>query len=302
MQETVLALDDDLLGVAENLPLLAREMVLGFMQGIHRSPLRGSSQEFVAYRPYLPGDPLGAVDWKAWARSDHLFVREYEEETNYRGYLFLDASKSMDYGEGATNKFVYARLLSALLSLLMRRQNDAPGLIVIGRGDKTEPDDWLPPATRADHIDYLLNRLSVVDADGECDDLGDFADQLDECRGRAISVVISDGLFPIEQGYDLLRQLKLRNHETVFFHLISPMEMTPTFTEDMEMVDSETGRCLPVDGLALKDAYQIKLAEFLSDIEQMCLETETDYQRLVTDEPLDEGLRSYLELRATKFK
>ena len=130
----MLQLDDRLLAVATNLPLLARE----FGCRLHArdyiaARFAGSSQEFAAYRQYIAGDPVRMVDWKVWARSDHLFVREFEEETNYRGYLFLDASKSMDYGVGSTNKFLYARVLCATLALLMRNQNDAPGLVFIGR-------------------------------------------------------------------------------------------------------------------------------------------------------------------------
>ncbi len=296
----MLQLDDQLLALAKNLPLLARLLVAGYMQGLHRSPFRGSSQEFAAYRQYMPGDSVRQVDWKVWARSDHLFVREFEEETNFRGYLFLDTSKSMDYGSGSTNKFLYARILCATLALLMRHQNDAPGLMLLGRPGTPDTGQWHPPSTRDDHLDHLMALLQELRADGACDDLGPIAPQLEACANRSVSVLISDGLFPLEQGRQFLEQLRMRNHNTLFFHLMSRQEMEPDFEEDMLMVDSETGREMPVDGLAMRAPYQQQLEIFLADVREMCVATETEYQHLVTDQPLDEALHTYLELRANK--
>ena len=294
----MLQLDDQLLAVTKNLPLLAKQLVAGYMQGLHRSPFRGSSQEFAAYRQYIPGDSVRMVDWKVWARSDHLFVREYEEETNYRGYLFLDCSKSMDFGASSENKFLYARVLAATLSLLMRNQNDAPGLMLLG--NPTADTHFLPPATRNDHIDHLMFLLQELQADGACDTLGDFAALLASCSSRSVSVLISDGFFPLEQGRELLDQLRMRNHETIFFHLMSPQEMEPDFEEDMLMVDSETGQELPVDGHAMREPYHRQLQSFMSDVRSLCLATETEYQHIVTSQPLDEALHAYLELRSAK--
>lgn len=294
----MLELDARLLALAKDLPLLARELVAGYMQGLHRSPFRGSSQEFAAYRPYMAGDPIRTVDWKVWARSDHLFVREYEEETNYRGYLFLDASKSMDYGDGGANKFFYARLLCATLALAMRNHNDAPGLVLLGQPQSD--NDFLPPGTRDDHIHDLMLVLQDLVADGECDNLGDFAAQLESCANRSVSILVSDGFFPLDQGREFLQQLRMRNHDTIFFHLMSPQEIEPDFEEDMLMVDSETGRELQVDGLVMREAYQQRLTEFLNEIRELCVLTETEYQHIVTDQPLDKALHAYFELRAAR--
>ena len=296
----MLQLDDKLLALAKNLPLLATQLVAGYMQGLHRSPFRGSSQEFAAYRQYMPGDAVRLVDWKVWARSDHLFVREFEEETNFRGYLFLDTSKSMDYGRGSTNKFLYARILSATLALLMRHQNDAPGLMPLGCAGTSDAGQWHPPSTRRDHIDHLMHVLQELRAEGQCDDLGQFSQQLEACANRSVSILISDGLFPLDQGRRFLDQLRMRNHNTLFFHLLSRTEMEPDFEEDMLMVDSETGRELPVDGLAMREPYQRQLDDFLARVREMCVATETEYVHIVTDEPLDEALHAYLELRANR--
>ena len=298
---SLLQIDDRILAAAKNLPFLAKQLVEGYMQGIHRSPFLGSSQEFAAYRQYMPGDSIRSVDWKVWARSDHLFIREYEEETNYRGYLFLDASRSMDFGEGPTHKFTYAKILCATLMLLMKSQNDAPGLVLVG-DPKGEAEHFVAPSTRADHVDRLLLRLQELESDGDCDNLGEVLPKLGDCRSRSLSVLISDGFFPIEDGRLLLDQLRLRNHDVIFLHLLSPQEVEPEFEEDMIMIDSETRKELEVDGIAMREPYERKLRAFLADIEAMCADTETDYHRIVTSEPLDEALRHYLEVRENRFQ
>lgn len=295
----LLHLDDRLLSVARNLPLLARQLVAGYMQGLHRSPFRGSSQEFAAYRAYIPGDSIRDVDWKVWARSDNLFVREFEEETNYRGYLFLDTSRSMDFGEGAENKFFYARVLCATLALLMRNQNDAPGLTLLG-----QPSDdvraVLPPGTRNDHLDQLLQRLQDAEADSRSDELGPVAAHLDACASRSVSVLVTDALFPLDQARAFLDQLRMRDHQTIFFHVLARQELEPDFEDDMTMIDSETGRELAVDGLAMREPYQKRLAEFLAEVQELCVQTETEYLLAATDQPLDELLHAFLTLRSSR--
>ena len=114
------------LALAGDLSLLARNVVDGYFHGLHRSARRGSSPVFAAHRPYMAGDPARLVDWRVWAKTDQLYIREYEQETNLRGYLYLDTSRSMAYGVGTQNKMAYARLLCAVLALLMQNQNDAP--------------------------------------------------------------------------------------------------------------------------------------------------------------------------------
>ena len=295
-----LQLDEQMLLAANNLPLLAKQLMAGYMQGLHRSPFRGASQEFATFRPYLPGDSIRDIDWKVWGRSDNLFVREYEEETNFRGYLFLDASKSMDFGDGPHHKFTYAKILCATLALIMKNQKDAPGLALLGEPSAESEMGFLAPSTRADHFDQLMFCLQELSADGPSDNLLDAAAKVEVCGNRAVSILFSDGFFPLEQGRRMLEQLRLRNHDTIFFHLLSPQEMEPQFDDDMIMVDSETGRELSVDGVAMRDPYRKKLEEFLASIRRMCLAAETEYQLIVTDEPIEEALRKYLEMREAR--
>src|SRR5205809_2100955 len=118
------------LAAIDDLSVLARTIVEGFISGLHRSPFLGYSTEFSAYRAYTQGDNLRHIDWKLWGRTDEYYVKQFEDDTNLRCQIFLDTSASMDFGGGDANKFHYGRVLAAVLSHLMVRQHDAPGLIL----------------------------------------------------------------------------------------------------------------------------------------------------------------------------
>ncbi len=121
-----------LLNSLGDLSLVARSVVEGFLSGLHRSPFLGYSTEFASYRPYIQGDNLRHVDWKVWGRTDELYVKQFEDDTNLYSQILLDTSGSMDFG--SPNKFQYGRTLAAALAYLMVRQHDAPGLTLFGEG------------------------------------------------------------------------------------------------------------------------------------------------------------------------
>lgn len=294
MQSANLEIDDAVLAAIDDLSLTSRHLVSGLLQGMHRSALRGVSQEFVAYRPYLPGDSLRDVDWKVWARSDHLFIRQFRHETNFRGYLFLDASRSMDFGAGASNKFIYGRVLTACLASLMLAQMDAPGLALIGKND--DPS-MLPPSTRPDHIDRIFLELGTAKADGAHAGLGDLSRLAEESRQNSLAIIITDGLFDLEQGRAFLEQLRIRNIDSLVFHLLSPEEVDPPYNGEMVLEDSETGREMVIDGAQFRRDYDQRLQGFLDGFEGMCHDLEAQYCRIVTNEPLDAALHRYLVLR-----
>jgi uncharacterized protein (DUF58 family) len=297
MNAPPLQLDPGLLEKAKDLRLFAQSLVCGFVDGIHRSPFPGAGQEFASFRSYVPGDPLKLVDWKAWGRSDSLFVRQFDDDTNTRCHLFLDVSRSMDFGEGAANKFAYARILTAVLSTIMEGQHDAPGLALLGSNEDSLEARWFPPSSRSDHVDHLIGKLGELQADGLRRDLPKVWEILNDCETRSISILISDSLFPLESLREFLHQLRIRRQEILFFHLLSPQEVDPELEDDIVLVDSETGRELSVDGSAIAGPYAEDLQRWFAGIESVCHEVEADYCRLVTDQPLDVGLMRYFELR-----
>ena len=292
----MLKLDAKLIQAAGSFELLAQNLMEGYIQGLHRSPFKGSSQEFANYRPYQYGDSVRSVDWKLWGRSDQYFVREYEQETNFCGHLFLDTSKSMDYGDDGENKFLYARLLCSVFTLMMARQKDAPGLALLD-GSSIHSTNWLPPSTRRDSIDHLLYTLETLKAEGVQDQLGDTTGFIQESKNRSLAIIITDGYLPSDQMKEFLENLQAQGSEVLFFHILHPDEVEPKFEGDMLLVDSENKKEIPIDGIALRDIYQEKFEAFTKEIETICHDTETDYHRLVTDQPLDEALQAYLQKR-----
>ena len=298
MPESLLHIDAELLAGSRDLLLLAQCLVEGYAHGLHRSPYAGASQEFAAYRAFLPGDPPQRIDWKVYGRTDDLFVREFEQETNLRGYLFLDASRSMDFGEGAGHKFRYGRLLCAVLAVLLHRQQDAPGLVVFGKGDTVPVEDWWPPSTRRDHLEHLVHHLETRAADGPHDHLRGLDDLVEECHRRSLAAFITDALVDPGELKDVLGRLRMRGTRVILFHLLAREELEPRIDDEVVLVDQETGAERAVDGAAYARLYAGRLARIRDDIEQVCHDTETEYCFLPTDQPLDEALRRFLLLRS----
>src|SRR5262245_50138580 len=147
-------LDPNLLAALDDISLVARDVVEGFLSGLHHSPFLGYSTEFAAYRPYMQGDNLRHVDWKVWSRTDKLYIKQFEDDTNLNCNILLDASASMDFGR--INKFHYGRLLAAALAYLMVRQNDAAGLTLFGESGARA----LPARSGPRHLDDLFQLLA----------------------------------------------------------------------------------------------------------------------------------------------
>jgi uncharacterized protein (DUF58 family) len=145
-------LDPTVIARLGSLELRARTIVEGFLSGLHRSPLKGFSVEFAEYRQYLPGDDLSTIDWRVFARTDRFVVRKHEEETNLRGYLLLDVSRSMSYGSGSMTKLEYGCTLAASLAYLMQKQRDAAGLVTFD----DEIRRMVAPSTRPGHLNAVL--------------------------------------------------------------------------------------------------------------------------------------------------
>lgn len=183
-----LAIDSRLLASVEDLPLLAQTVVEGFLDGLHRSPFLGYSTEFASYRQYVQGDNLRHLDWKVWARSDALYVKQFEDDTNYRGQIYLDTSASMDFGTGPANKFTYGRLLAAALTHLMILQRDAPGLVLFGPDSRQA----LPCAASRNQAMELFAALARAQAGGQTIIGQNLFGIVQAVVRRGISVVISD--------------------------------------------------------------------------------------------------------------
>jgi uncharacterized protein (DUF58 family) len=290
------ALNASALAAVDDLSLIAKAVVEGFFDGLHRSPFLGYSTEFSAYRPYVKGDNLRHVDWKVWGRTDEYYVKQFEDDTNVRCNIFLDTSASMDFGAGDANKFDYGRTLAAVLSYLMVRQHDAPGLIVFG----AESRQAAPALSTRHHADEIFQLLSHAQAGGRT-----IIDQslihLTQTITRAgLAVVITDFLGAENACGDLLRQLHSQGQEVLVFHLMAPEELDLPYDGELILEDSETLEEIPVHAESFREEYQRRVSEFCDRVRKICASYEIDYQRLRTDSPLDVALMAYLDKRAAQ--
>ncbi len=289
-----LKLDASLLAAMDDLSLLARTVVEGFFDGLHRSPFLGYSSEFSAYRAYTQGDNLRHIDWKVWGRSDKFYVKQFEDDTNARCQIFLDTSASMNFGSGDFNKFNYARILAAVLAHLMVRQHDSPGLISFN----DHATQVVPAQSSRHHAEEIFVALTNIKAEGRTAIGEDVLRLLHTFSRRGIAVVISDFFSPNETALELLRGLHSQHQEVIVFHLLAPEELDFPYHGEFIMEDSETGEELPVHADEFRDEYQKRVKIFCDHISQECAILEMDYQQLRTDAPFDVALIAYLERRA----
>ncbi len=221
--------------------LVTQGIVEGFLSGLHRSPRRGFSVEFAEHRHYQPGDEPRYVDWKLLARTDRLYVKQYEEETNLRAMLVMDVSRSMAWS-GAPgerlSKLAYARLLSAALSLVLLRQRDATGLITFD----DEVRSLVPPKARLSHWNQILATLQATEAGKGTAAEPALRRVVDQLRRRGLVVFISDLLLDRDLGLKALRFLAHRGHQVLVMHLMDPAEQHLEGAVEARFRDPETGQ------------------------------------------------------------
>ncbi|HWP35872.1 MAG TPA: DUF58 domain-containing protein [Thermodesulfobacteriota bacterium] len=295
-----------------NLQFRAREVVDGVISGLHRSPYRGFSVEFSEHREYAPGDDLRHLDWKAYGKFDRYFIKEYEEETNLRAYLLLDASASMAYGLPAPGlpppprgappalpKFEYAALLAAALATLLLRQQDAVGLLPLGG----EGARGVPPRSRGSQLQALVAALEQLVPAGRPGLAARLPELLPRLRRRSLVLVISDLLpsGPDDEASFLstIRAVRHRKNEVVVFHVLHPAELDFPFEEMATFEDPEdpAGRVV-ADPRAVRDAYRAAVEGAVARYRRECLAHGIDYLLCRTDAPLERVLVPFLAARS----
>src|SRR5947209_20064588 len=216
-------LDPSVLARITRLGLRAQRVMEGTISGLHRSPLRGVSVEFADYREYAPGDDLKRLDWRAYARSDKFQIKRYEEDTNLRGTVLLDASKSMAYGRQGMTKYQYAATLAASIAMLCVKQRDAIGLALF---DDAERHFLRPVATQA-QLHKILELLEETQPQ-RTTELGAVMHKVSEqIKSRGLVVVISDLLLDLDVFYKSLGRLQHQGHEVLVFQILDAEEVEP---------------------------------------------------------------------------
>ena len=212
-------LDPRALASLEGLDLQARLLVEGYVAGMHPSPYHGFSVEFAEHREYVPGDDVRHVDWKVWSKTDKLYLKQYEEETNLLLYLLLDTSESMAYASGDNvSKFKYAQLVVAALAYLVLQQQDSVGLALFDDAVRR----YLKPAGQPSHLKELIHLLDVTPA-REKSDLGAVLHDLSErFKKQGVIAIFSDLFDDVSKVLSGLKHFRHRRHEVIVFHVLDP--------------------------------------------------------------------------------
>ncbi|MFB0527015.1 MAG: DUF58 domain-containing protein [bacterium] len=273
--------------------LRARFVVEGFIAGLHQSPYRGFSLEFAQHREYSPGDETRHVDWKVYGRKDKYFVKQYQEETNLKGYILLDRSASMGYKSGEISKLQYGSYLAASLAFLMLRQQDSVGLATFDERIKK----YIPPRQSKGHLSLILEELeklvpsSQTGINRSLRELGQYT------KRRGLIILISDLLDEQEKVLNGLKYFRFKKHEVIVFHLLDPAELELPFTNILWLEDMENRRRVLTHPEIIREKYKNVLKEFVETYKLNCLRSDIDYCLINTKTPLDFSLGAYLARR-----
>ncbi len=287
-------LDPQTLDRIKRLDVRARLVVEGFITGSHRSPYNGFAVEFAAHREYAPGDDLRHIDWKVWSKTDRLYIKEFEEETNLKCHLLLDRSSSMSYrGDSVWSKYDYAATGVASLAYLMQQQQDAVSLTLFSN----QIDQAFKASTHPSHLKMLFHELEQVKCDHQTEIANSFQTLASQFRQRGLIVLFSDLLLPVVDLSAALQQFRFRRHEVIVFHVLHADELTFPFNDNTQFRGMETSVQLLAEPRALRKSYLEALERHIAEVKKACASFGVDYVLLDTSRPLDVALSSYLSFR-----
>ena len=280
-----------------SMSLRARLVVEGYIIGHHRSPYHGFSVEFAEHRSYGPGDEIKHIDWKLFGKTDRLYVKRYEEETNLRAHIILDTSKSMLYSSAEVSKLSYANSLAASLSYLMINQQDAVGIAKFSE----KIDTFIPPKARPSHLNLILSQLDDKDS-GNDTQIGMVLHELaDRIKKRGMVILISDLLDKPENIMKGLKHFRHQNQEVIVFHIQDRKESEFDFDTRTKFFDMETGEEIVTEPWHIRSNYNELISKLKRNYKSNCRENLIDYVPLFTDQSLDIGITEYLIKRSKLF-
>ncbi len=286
------------------LDLRARLIVEGLMTGMHRSPYQGISVEFAQHRQYSPGDDTRHVDWKQYAKTDKIYLKQYLQETNLHLICVVDASESMGYGsvrgegDSTWTKYDHATAIAASLSYMAIQQQDSVGLAIFDQALSR----YFKPSNSPGQWKVVVNELQQIPRWNKTN-TGKILDQIAEkLNHRSLIVILSDffdDIGSIQQG---LRHLRYKKHELMVFQILDPMEVNFPF-EDVTLFKGLEGLGdLLTEPRALREGYMKQLNDFTDQMKKMCRGMHVDFQRMNSGDSLDVALSNFLANRAASMK
>ena len=289
--------DPKVLAKLKNLYLRAKFVVDGLMIGIHPSRSKGFSSEFEEHREYTQGDDIRHLDWRAYAKSDRFFIKEYREATNLRGHILLDSSSSMSYASNGWSKFDYGATLAASLAYLMLKQQDSVGLMTFAQ----KIERVVPPLAAPGHLFAILKELEGAAPRGETAAGAILQELAGSIKRRGFIVLISDLLDRPEEVLRGLKQLRSKGSDVMVFHLLDRDELEFPFEDSTLFEDLEEDLKLLTDPPAIRPAYKKAIQDLVEGYRQSCRSYRIDYSLFDTTTGLDRALVRYLAWRG-KFK
>ncbi len=273
-----------------SLNLIARLVVEGFITGLHKSPYHGFSVEFAEHRQYMPGDNIKHLDWKVYAKTDRFYVKEFEEETNLKAYLLLDASASMGYTSHAITKLQYATYLSAALAYLMIKQQDAVGLLTFDETIRT----YMPARSVGYYLPLLLKELQNTKSAKKTNISKTLHQLAERIRRRGLVIVLSDLFDDPQKIISGLKHFRHNKHEVIVFHILDPFEQSFDFDKNSQFIDLETEEKITTQPWHIRTAYRGLVQSYINRLKGQCREHNIDYVLLNTRQSFDRALLQYL--------
>lgn len=276
------------------LELIAQQLVEGLMMGRHRSPFKGASVEFVEHREYSPGDEIRHIDWRAYGKTGRYYVKEFEDETNLRAHLLMDASGSMSYAGRSLSKFLYGRMLAASLCWLLLGQRDSVGLMTFDRTIRVQ----LKASSNRDHFRRIVDALEETKPGADTGLASVIEAALPGLNRRSLLILISDCFDEFEDLVKALQRCRHAKHEVIIFRIVAPEEETFPFERPTEFhnLEAQQERLL-VDPLRLREEYLRQYNEFTRALQTECGAMGIDCRRVLTSDSLQQTLGSWLAER-----
>jgi uncharacterized protein (DUF58 family) len=296
-------LDPEVIQQVAQLDLRARFIVEGFLAGLHASPFRGFSVEFSEHRKYVKGDDIRSIDWNVFARTDRLYSRQYNAETQLDCYLLVDASASMGYvgttapeGGEPAGKLLYATHLAAAVGYLVTHQQDAVGMGILGEG----LEHFLPARSRRQHLIQLLRILAAVKPSGRTGLGAGIRQVLAQIPHRGLIVMLSDLLTDQDEVTEALHHIRFAGHDVIVMHILDAAEVRFPFEGGLRLEDPESGETLVADADAVRQRYERAVADWRAELADRLRSVRIDYVPLDTSMPFDKALIEFLGQRGRR--
>jgi uncharacterized protein (DUF58 family) len=283
--------DPKVLARIGNLELVARSVVDGFINGLHRSPYFGASVDFAEHRGYVPGDDIRRVDWRLYARTDRYYIKEYEADSNSNFAVLLDVSRSMGFGSDGLTKLDYSRMLAACLTYLVHRQRDRVGLVAFD----SDIVEFVPPSAK--HMDttlHVLDRLKPARPGSMREPMNKIAEHFGR---RGLLVLVSDLYEEPDALLEAIGPLRFRGHDMIVFHVLDRAELDFEYADPSAFEDLESGEQIPIVPEALAGQYRELVQAHITGLTERFSANRIDYTLVNTSAPLDHALFSYLSTR-----